>query len=161
MTENKKVKLNIKVLVVCFAAVFIVALIGSLFTSNSVNSQWYESIKPSITPPNFVFPLVWSILFFLIALSLYFAWTNCKNRNQKKKVALVFGINFVLNLIWSLLYFKLHNPLYAFYEIIFLFISILAMIFVCWKIDKKSAYLLIPYLFWVGFASILNYLSVI
>jgi tryptophan-rich sensory protein len=154
-------KFNLKIFVICFIIVFGTAFIGSLFTSDAVNSPWYDSVKPSITPPNYVFPIVWNILFFLITLSLYFAWIGSKNKKQKKKVAWVFGINLALNMIWSLLYFKLKNPLFAFYEIIFLFASILVMIFVCWRIDKKSAYLLMPYLLWAGFASVLNYLSLV
>jgi len=146
-------------LVLCIVIVFSVALIGSLFTSQAVNTDWYDSIKPSITPPSFVFPIVWNILFFLIALSLYFAWIKGKG-SERKKIFIVFVINFILNILWSFFYFKLKNPGLAFIDIILLVVSIISMIYVCWKIDKKAAYLLVPYLLWVCFASVLNYLSV-
>ena len=146
------------VLAICFLIVIAVASLGSMFTSSAVKSSWYQSIKPSITPPNYVFPIAWTILFLLIAVSMYFAWTNAKK--QKKTVAAVFGINFFLNILWSALYFGMKNPLLAFIEIILLWISILTMIIALWKIDRKSSYLIVPYFLWVSFASVLNFLSI-
>ncbi|MBU0958243.1 MAG: tryptophan-rich sensory protein, partial [Nanoarchaeota archaeon] len=140
--------------------VYLVAFVGSLFTSGNTSGDWYESIRPSITPPNWVFPVVWNILFFLIGLSLYFAWVGSK-KSDKGKVAVVFSLNFVLNILWSVLYFGLKRVDLAFVEIIFLWFSILSMVIVCWKIDKRAGWLLIPYLLWVGFAGILNYLSIL
>ena len=153
-------KFNIISFIICILIVFSVAGLGSLFTAGNSSGEWYESIKPSITPPSFVFPIVWNILFFLIAVSLYFTWQSA-NKSQKIQVAIVFGINFILNIFWSYLYFYLRKPPLAFIEIFFLLASILSMIIVTWKIDKKSSYLLIPYLLWVCFATILNYLTII
>ncbi len=155
---NKIKKINFKVLILCLVAVYSFALLGSLLTSSNVNSSWYDSIKPSITPPNWVFPVVWNILFFLIALSLYLSWMKAKSRKTKKKLVLVFSINLILNVLWSFLFFYLQNPLFAFFELIVLWLSILAMILVSYKINKVSSYLLIPYIVWLSFASILNYL---
>lgn len=152
-------KENIVTLIICLAIVYAVALAGSFFTSKSVKTDWFESIRPSITPPSYVFPIVWNILFFLIALSLYFAWTNSKKR-QKLPIAAAFCINFALNISWSFFYFYLKSPLLAFINIIALIISIAFMIIVAKKASKTSAYLLIPYLLWVCFASVLNFLSV-
>ena len=84
-TPNKKKKLNfVLIFIICLLIVFLVAFLGSIFTSSGVNSLWYDSIKPKITPPNWVFPLVWNILFLLIAISLFFAWTRAKNKKEKK-----------------------------------------------------------------------------
>jgi len=152
-------KIQWKILIVCLVVVYAIAFIGSLFTTGNTSGEWYESIKPSITPPNWIFPIVWNILFFLIALSLYIAWIHAKN--QKNKIIIVFSINFLLNILWSILYFTLKNPLYAFIEIIFLWLSITVMIYTTYKINKNSAYLLIPYLLWVSFACVLNYLTII
>ena len=149
-----------KALLTSLGLVCLAAFLGSLFTSPNVNSDWYESIKPDITPPNYVFPIVWSVLFFLIGLSMYFAWTNSKPEN-KKMIAIVFGINLALNIIWSILYFGMKNAAGAFIGLILLWISIIYMILVLRKIDKTSACLLIPYLLWVSFAGILNLLSVL
>jgi tryptophan-rich sensory protein len=158
---KKRMKgINWKVLIVSLIIVYLVAFVGSLFTSPVTDSEWYDSIKPSITPPGWVFPIVWNILFFLIALSLYFSWINSDGKETRKKIILVFGINFILNIFWSVLYFGLKNPFYAFIEIFLLWISIVSMIYVSYKIDKKAGWLLVPYLLWVSFAIVLNYLSI-
>jgi len=154
-----KKRLNWKVLVICLVVVYATAFIGSIFTSAAVNTEWYDSIRPSITPPNWVFPVVWNILFFLISISLYYAWTSA-NKKSKQKVAIVFAINLILNASWSYFYFKMQNPLSAFYIIILIWFSILSMIYITYKINKTASYLLIPYFLWVSFASILNYLSI-
>jgi len=151
--------IDAKALVACLLIVYFIAFLGSLFTFNAVRSEWYISIRPSITPPNWVFPVVWNVLFLLIALSLYFSWTN-SGKNEKARIIAVFGINFLANVLWSLLYFKMQNPLLAFYDIVVLLISIMLMIAVLWKIEKKSSLLLVPYFLWVSFASVLNYLSI-
>jgi translocator protein len=156
-------KFNWKVFIACIIIVYLVAFVGSIFTSQNTNSAWYASIKPSITPPNFIFPIVWNILFFLIGLSLYFAWTakpksKKESKAAKRNIAIIFGINFLLNILWSFLFFYLKLPAVALVEIIVLWLSIIAMIAVTWKIRKLSAYLLIPYALWVAFAGILNYL---
>jgi tryptophan-rich sensory protein len=153
-------KFNLKVFIICLLIVFlVVGGIGTLFTSNNTNTVWYSSIKPSITPPNWVFPIAWNLLFLLITFSLYFAWVNSKNKEQKNKVALIFGINFVLNILWSVLFFGLKVTQIAFIEIILFWISILCMILITRNISKKSSWLLVPYLLWVAFASVLNYLA--
>lgn len=146
-------------MIVSLLVVYLVAYLGSMFTSKSVESEWYQTIKPSITPPNYIFPIVWNVLFFLIALSLYFAWTG-SSKKEKRNIILVYGINFILNVLWSILYFGLQNPLIAFFEIIILWLSIFVITSVTWMIDRKASYLLIPYLLWVGFAIVLNFMSI-
>jgi len=157
--QGEKKKVNWKVLIISFLILIIVAAIGSQFTSQGVNSAWYQKIKPSITPPNFVFPIAWTILYFLIALSLYFSWIKADS-NHRIVLAASFGLNFFFNISWSAMYFGLRNPAFAFFNIISLLLSILLMMKVTYKIEKKSFWLLIPYLLWVLFASVLNYLSI-
>jgi len=159
MKERMK-KINWKVLIASLVIVYLVAFVGSLFTSTNTDSEWYDSIRPSITPPNWVFPIVWNILFFLISLSLYFSWSGSEKSDVRRKIVIVFGINFILNIFWSFLYFGLRDPFYAFIEIFVLWISIVLMIYVSYRIDKKAGWLLVPYLLWVSFAVVLNYLSV-
>ena len=152
-------KPNGKVLAFSFIAVYAVAFFGSVFASSSADSEWYDSVKPLITPPNFIFPIVWNIIFFLIAVSLYLAWTSAKNKSAKKKsIAIVFGINLLLNFLWSVIFFGFQNSSLAFFELIALWLTIAAMIFTAYRINKLSSYLLIPYLLWVLFAGILNYI---
>jgi tryptophan-rich sensory protein len=152
-------KINWKVLITCLLIVFIISIIGSLFTTSSVNSQWYNSIKPSITPPSWVFPIAWTILYIMIAFSMYYAWVSSKNNKQRKIISILFTVNLLLNILWSILYFNNHNILGAFIDLILLWISIALLFFTTFTISRRSAYLLVPYFLWVTFAGILNYLS--
>lgn len=145
-------------LIISFVVVYLVALIGSFFTNLGVNSEWYLQNRPIITPPNIVFPIVWNILFFLIALSLYFSWIGAKDTKAKNKVALIFAINFIVNILWSAFFFGLRNPLIGFIDIILVWCSILVMILVLKKINITATWLLVPYWLWVTFAGILNLL---
>jgi tryptophan-rich sensory protein len=139
---------------------YLSAGIGSIFTSSKTNGEWYKSIRPSITPPGWVFPIVWNILFLLMALSLYSSWTKTKDNALRSKIFSFFGINLCLNILWSLFYFQLQSPLLAFFDLILLWASILVLIFLSWKKNRKASLLLIPYLVWVSFAAVLNFLSI-
>lgn len=156
MKYKKTNKINWKVLVISLVIVYAVAFLGSIFTEIG---PWYETIKPSITPPNWVFPVVWTILFFLIGLSLYYSWT-CSHKDDKNKLIAYYSINFLLNILWSYLYFGAHNVLFALLDLFVLWVSIIFLIAFNWRVCKRAGYLLIPYLLWVSFAGILNYLSI-
>jgi len=149
-------KINWKVLILSFIFVHLAAFIGSSVTNP--NTDWYNSIKPSITPAGWVFGVVWTILFLLIWLSLYIAWVK-SGRKKKIKVFWIFAINLVLNALWSYLFFGVQKPVWAFFELIVLWFSIVFMIVLLRKINKVSSWMLVPYLLWVSFASVLNYLA--
>lgn len=155
--SSNKTKCNFKAFISCFAVVVFVAFIGSRFTKID---SWYESAKPAITPPDYVFPIAWTILFALIALSMYFAWIN-SDKKYKSDIIILFSFNFAFNILWSFFYFTMHNPAFAFIDLLFLLFSIIALIIFNYKIDKKASYLLVPYLLWVCFAGVLNYLTII
>lgn len=156
--RTEKNKHSLQIFAFCLTVSFLVAAVGSFFTEDALRSGWYESVKPSITPPNYVFPIVWTILFFLIAVSLFLAWTSAED-NQKSDVVLVFAANFALNILWSVLYFWMRNPLLALIELIPFISSIAVMILTTFKIDRRASYVLVPYLLWVLFAFALNALS--
>ena len=157
--ELTKDKHNPQILFITVLIVFSVALFSALFVSPVIQSSWYENIKPAITPPNWIFHIVTDILFFMIALSLYFTWIDSK-KQDKKMIAWEFGFNFFLIALWSILFFGLKSPLYAFFDIIFLLISIISLIYISYDINKKSVYLLIPYLIWTGFIAVLNLFAI-
>ncbi|OIO80840.1 hypothetical protein AUJ84_02545 [Candidatus Pacearchaeota archaeon CG1_02_32_132] len=152
----KKKKINWKVLIFSFLAVIVVSLFGALFTG-SVKSGWYDSVRPNIAPPNWLFGPVWAVLYILIAISLYLALVNSK-KDSRWKVGIVFAVNLIANGLWSYLFFGLHQVLFAFSDLILIWATIIVMIIYTWKIDRKAAYLLIPYFLWVSFAGVLNYL---
>jgi translocator protein len=143
-----------KIFLISLLIVYSVAFAATLFIDTG---SWYESVKPSITPPNFVFPIVWNTLFLLLALSFSISWMNSKKK-QKSKLAFAFAINLFLNLSWSILFFGIKNPIASFFELILLWFSIIFLILTMYKIDQFSSYIQIPYLIWVIFAGILNWL---
>jgi tryptophan-rich sensory protein len=126
---------------------------------NQTESSWYQQIKPSITPPNFVFPIVWTILFILIGISIYLSLTSAKKK-AKNKILFWFIVNLILNSVWTLFYFNLHNPLLALVDLILIIVTIVYIIILTHKSNKLSSYLLVPYLLWVSFAGVLNFLSI-
>ena len=140
-------------IIICLAAGFI----GSIFTNRSI-PIWYESLKkPSFNPPGWLFGPVWTALFILMGISLFLIWQKGLNYNGVIIALIVFGIQLILNILWSILFFGLRAPLAAFIEIIILWILILMTILIFYPISKTAALLLLPYILWVSFASILNF----
>lgn len=158
---------------------FGVSLIGSAFTTPSI-PNWYAKLsKPALNPPSWVFGFVWTILFFLIALSLFIVWkNNFKIKNnvgnyrkawnrfseklwqgkwQKLNIISIFAIQYILNIFWSFVFFGLHLPGLAFFCLIALWIAILYTIINTYRVSKIASYLLIPYILWVSFAGYLNF----
>jgi len=135
----------------------IAGIVGSLFTSPSIPT-WYATLrKPDFSPPNWVFAPVWTFLFVLMGVSAYLVW-NKGLENRKVRISLlIFGIQLVLNVVWSFLFFRLQSPLYAFFEIIVLWLTIVLTILNFFKISRAAGWLLIPYITWVSFAAILNF----
>ncbi|MCJ7505823.1 tryptophan-rich sensory protein [Candidatus Bathyarchaeota archaeon] len=132
-------------------------IIGSLFTTPAISS-WYASLrKPAFAPPNWVFAPVWTTLYFLMGISLFIMWNIGLEKNSVRKSIVVFGIQLLLNVFWSYLFFGLKSPLLGLVEIVVMWLMILLTILVFFRISKKAAVLLIPYLMWVSVASYLNY----
>lgn len=151
--------MNLTKLIISISIPLIVGYLGSLVTTPSIG-MWYAALnKPAFNPPNWIFFPVWTLLFILMGISLYLIW---ENKSKKKQTALnLFGIQLVLNLLWSILFFGLHKPLYAAVEIVILWIAILMMILEFRKFSKIAALLLLPYILWVSFATVLNFSIVI
>lgn len=132
-------------------------IIGSLFTAANV-ATWYPTlIKPEWNPPSWVFGPVWITLYTLMGIAAFIIWTHKKNPTAKNALT-IYGIHLALNALWSMLFFGLQNPKIAFIEIILLLIVIIVVTVRFWKIDIRAGALMIPYICWVSFASILNYM---
>lgn len=130
--------------------------IGSLTTRQAI-STWYVTInKPPISPPNWLFAPVWTILFILMGIAFYLVWNKGISSPGVKTAIVLFLLQLVLNVVWSFLFFGLRSPMTAFIEIIPLWIAILFTIIYFFKVSPVAGYLLIPYILWVSFASILN-----
>jgi translocator protein len=154
----KKESFPVKTLVFCFGVVFLAAFIGGLFGSDSLN-PWHEAVSSkAMFIPGYIFIVVWTAIFFMIALSFYFTLTS-SYKGEKSTVLLAFGVNLFLNLSWSFLFFRLASPGLAFFDLLLIWLSIILLFVLTYGIDKKATYLLIPYFLWVSFAGILNYLT--
>lgn len=131
---------------------FSAAAVGSLYPPG----EWYAAlVKPSWNPPAWVFGPVWTLLYFCIGLSGWLVWRESGWRSATPAF-LVYGLQLILNGAWSWLFFGLHRPDLAFIEIALLWLSILVTVILFARKSRSAAWLLLPYLCWVGFAGALN-----
>ena len=139
-------------LVVFFALNFLAASSGALFKPG----EWYNSLrKPAWRPPQIAFPIVWTILYALIAIAGWRVWTTAPAEALPLAMT-VYGIQLLLNAGWSALFFGLKRMRLAFIELSLLWVSIAALIAVFWPLDSLAAMLLLPYIAWVTAAGALN-----
>ncbi len=147
------VKLIISV-VACLAAGFI----GSIFTNASIPT-WYAALKkPAYAPPNWVFAPVWTILFVLMGIAAYLVWRQGWNTSTVKTGLILFIVQLLFNMFWSFAFFTMRSPLFGFVVIIILWFLILFTIIYFSNVSTVAGVLLIPYIVWVSFASILNFM---
>lgn len=149
---NKYLKITYLV-AICLA----VGFLSSKVTQSSITT-WYPTIeKPVFNPPNWIFAPVWTLLFIMMGVSAGLIWDKITNQKELvKKGLLFFTVQLALNALWSYLFFGLHNVLLASIEIVILLLVIFETYLIFKKIDKKASYLLIPYMAWVSFATILT-----
>ena len=141
------------------ASIFICQLagiVGSLFTYQAIPT-WYAYLqKPSFNPPNWIFGPVWITLYTLMGISAFLVFERGWENKEVKLALSIFGLQLILNSIWSIIFFGLQLPVFAFIEIVILWIFILLSIIYFYKVSKPAALLLLPYILWVSFASVLN-----
>ena len=129
--------------------------IAGIFTSKEI-SGWYTSlIKPSFNPPSYLFGPVWTALYILMGVSMFLIWNTPKTELRQKALAL-FGIQLFFNFWWSILFFSFHTIFLSVINILIIWVLIIYMISLFKKIKPIAAYLQIPYLLWVSFATVLN-----
>lgn len=132
-----------------------VGAVAGMFTSQAVPT-WYASLnRPSFSPPNWVFGPVWTSLYILLGISFFLIWKEEASKERDLAIK-VFSIQMLLNFAWSFLFFYFNLIGAALIEIILLWTSIAAMIYLFYKIKPVAAYMNILYLLWVSFATILN-----
>lgn len=126
-------------------------------TQSSVETWYPTLVKPSFNPPNWAFPVAWTTLFMFMGIAAGLVWAKIEEKLKKVQIALLFfGLQLILNALWSILFFGLRNPRFALIEIILLWILIYQTYLKFKRINATAGYLFIPYLAWVGFATILN-----
>ena len=139
------------------AICLVVGYLSSITTQSSINTWYPTLIKPIFNPPNWLFAPVWTLLFIMMGIAAGMIWNQLENQRELvKKALLFFTVQLLLNALWSYLFFGLNNVLLALIEVILLWLVIYETFHIFKKIDKKAAYLFIPYLIWVAFAAVLN-----
>lgn len=135
-------------------AAFVVAGIGGGLTDLGA---WYEGLVfPAWKPPDAAFPIAWTTIFILAAVAAVLAWRGTPTAGGRALLVGLFALNSALNIGWSWLFFTLKRPDWALVEVVPLWLSILALVIVCGRADRRAGWALAPYLVWVGFAAVLN-----
>ena len=141
----------IAILALCFA----VSGLGALSTMSSVDT-WYATLaKPPFNPPDWVFGPVWTLLYAMMAVAAWRVWRE--PRTPPRNLGLVmFWIQLSLNLAWSILFFGMRSPVTALFCILMLLLAIIVTLRSFFRVDRVAGWLLVPYLAWVSFATVLN-----
>jgi translocator protein len=142
-------------LLACCALVLTAAAFGGLASAQS-GAFYAQLVRPSWAPPAAVFGPVWTVLYIMIALAGWLAWTGRGPGTIWLPVSL-FVLQLILNGLWTWLFFVWRQGLWSFVEIVALWLAIAATITVFWQIRPLAGMLLLPYLVWVTFAAALNY----
>jgi translocator protein len=133
-----------------------VGFLGTPFTSFAIPT-WYATLnKPFFAPPNWIFGPVWTLLYFLMGLAFYLIWKQGWQKKKVKDAGLFFLAQLALNFIWSPIFFGLKAPLLGLIVIIAMWVLILITMRKFYPLSKLASYLLVPYLLWVSFATLLN-----
>jgi len=136
---------------------YLAAFIGSIFTTPNVPT-WYATLaRPSFAPPDWVFAPVWTTLFTLMGISAYLVWREGTDDPRVKVGLMVFALQLALNVTWSAAFFGLRSPLAGLVVIVPLWALIALNIQKFRAVSQTAAALLLPYIIWVSFATVLNF----
>lgn len=148
---------NILKLIISLAIPLAIGATSGFFTVSGVES-WFQTInKPTWNPPNWIFGPVWTTLYVMMGIAFFIIWKSEIRSELKKSAIVLFAVQLVLNFFWSFIFFNQHEIGWALVEIIIMWFFILFTIFAFGNISKTAAWLMVPYISWVSFATILNY----
>ena len=141
-------------IIAAFLWALILAGVGGLVTDIG---PWYRDLKkPAWNPPDWVFGPAWMIILGLAAWAGILAWEEAQSQSDQAVIIAVYGANFLFHLLWSPLFFKYKRPDWALVEVLFLWLSVIAMLVVTWNLSVQAGLLILPYFLWVSFAALLN-----
>jgi translocator protein len=136
-----------------------VSFLGQMLTDLG---PWYQALKqPEWKPPDWAFGVIWSSIFVLIGIAGVLAWRRASHPAQRVQILALFFLNSIFHVIWSLLFFTMKRPDWALIELVFLWLSIAALILTFWKISRLASLLMVPYITWVTIAGFLNYANIV
>ena len=141
------------VVIICLS----VGYLSGMVTREAITTWYPTLVKPSFNPPNWIFAPVWTSLYVMMGIAAGLVWNQiASNEVAVTKALQFFGIQLVLNVLWSYLFFGMHNLMLATIEVVLLWLLIFENYSQFAKINKTASYLLLPYLAWVSFASVLT-----
>ena len=148
-------KIDKKRLIICLAIPLVVGGAAGLLTMNSMEA--FEALnQPPLSPPGWMFPVVWTVLYVLMGIASYLASVSDAPHKEKARALWTYGIQLAFNFLWPIAFFNLKWYLFAFLWLVILWILILITALRFGRIRKPAGYLLVPYLLWVAFAGYLN-----
>lgn len=141
------------------SALAIPLLVGwfSSFLTSDAMKQYQSFSKPLLSPPGWLFPVVWTILYLMMGLASYYVVTSATEKEERWKALAFYGGQLALNFFWSILFFHYQSYLLAFFWLIALWVTVLLTAIRFYRIHKLSGFLLIPYILWLTFAGYLNF----
>jgi translocator protein len=138
------------------AATYLVAIVSTVFTAPAI-ATWYATLaKPGFNPPNQLFGPVWTLLYTLMAIAAWRVWKRPACALRTRAIGL-FRLQLVLNFAWSIIFFHQHQLGLAFGEILLLWLAILLTMLFFFRLARPAGWMMVPYLAWVSFASVLNF----
>lgn len=149
-------KLDWKKLLICLAIPLGVGGLSALITGDTMGA-YGQMVQPPLSPPGWVFPVVWSLLYLLMGYASYRVLMADVAQARKRRALTLYGAQLTVNFLWPLVFFGLQWYLVAFFVLLVLWVLILLTIRAFSGIDEVAADLMLPYLLWVTFAGYLNF----
>ncbi|HSA83501.1 MAG TPA: TspO/MBR family protein [Patescibacteria group bacterium] len=147
---------NLSKLIISVIGCELVGILGTLFTISAIPT-WYSTLsKPFFSPPNWIFGPVWTLLYLLMGVAFYLIWKQDFKKKKVKTAGLFFLAQLALNFIWSPIFFGLMSPLLGLIVIVAMWALIVMTMKKFYPLSRLAFYLLLPYLLWVSFATLLN-----
>ena len=141
------------------AALAIPLAVGGLsaWVTKDAMERFAELDQPPLSPPGWVFPVVWTILFILMGVASYLVGTSGMPGRERRNALLLYGVQLAVNFFWSIFFFNMGWYLFSFFWLALLWLLVLETIDLFWKISRSAGILLFPYLAWITFAGYLNF----
>jgi len=147
-----------KILIITLFLTYLISVPAGIVTGASVGTWYTTIVRPSFSPPNWIFGPVWTTLYALMSFAVWNTWKQLSSSNQvmAKNILIIYYVHLLVGASWSFVFFGLHQIGYAALIIVFILFFIIWLMKLYFRISKLSFYLMVPYLLWSSFALLLN-----
>jgi len=148
----------VKIISLAFSLIlaYSAAFIGTFFTAPAIDTWYATLMRPALNPPDWIFAPVWTILYACMAVAAWRVFERGERGPKRSFALFLYGVQLVLNALWSVVFFGLKDPSSSLIVILLLLVHIAAITYFFFKLDRTAAWLFVPYLAWVSFATYLN-----